>query len=784
MFESCCAPIKYAKEKMNHLKSFASRATSRLSPRPAVGIAAALLMNAAVSSVAPVQVQAATATKAAPVASWNFEYQKDDFKPDALLDLRYLNEKEAGASGFIKLSSDGNSFAFGDGRPARFWAVVSDGYRFTPEEMAQHARFLAKRGVNMVRLHTQIAPDVQDAGITSVNQKEIDGIWRFVAALKKEGIYSTISPYWATGKKLNAWGIEGHTGESDLWGVLFFNPKLQAGYKAWVKALYSPKNPYTGIPLSQDPAVGLIQVQNEDSLFFWTTQGMKPQQLEILGRKFGTWLVAKYGSLDKAKEAWQGAGDGGDKFGEGVAAILPTWQLTLEQSGGMAVRVADQVQFMAETQHNFYRDIAQYYRKDLGCKQLINASNWITADPIKLNDIERWTYTANDVLAVNKYTGGVHTGEANGWRIDPGHFFTDESRVLDPRELPTNLKQVAGHPMIITESSWVAPNGYQSEGPFMMAAYQSLTGVDAFYWFDASQPEYETHPYFDFLNFNGQHPMYKWTASTPELVGNFPAPALIYRLGYVKAGAPVVHEERPLKDLWNRQTPIIAEDKSFDPNRNTGNSGAQSNIARGVDPFAFLVGPVEESFGGDASKTRVIDLKPYIDRDKKIVKSVTGEINLNYGLGVCTLNTPKAQGATGFLQGMKTIKLKDVSLMSGNEYATVAVVAMDDKPLKTSGKILVQVGTIARPTGWKDEAAEFKSDDGKQTFQGFKVVNTGTMPYQIQGTDVSLEIGNAIIKKATLLDTSGYAVQELKGASKNGRFSLKLPNNAMYVVLQ
>ena len=55
--------------------------------------------------------------------------------------------------------------------------------------------------------------------------------------------------------------------------------------------------------------------------------------------------------------------------------------------------------------------------------------------------------------------------------------------MLNPRELPTNLKQVVGHPMIITESSWVNPLAFQSEGPFLVAVYQSLTGVDAFYWF-------------------------------------------------------------------------------------------------------------------------------------------------------------------------------------------------------------------------------------------------------------------------------------------------------------
>ena len=210
--------------------------------------------------------------------------------------------------------------------------------------------------------------------------------------------------------------------------------------------------------------------------------------------------------------------------------------------------------------------MADYYHKTLGCKQLVNGSNWKTADAAKLDDIERWTNSSVNVIAVNKYTGGLHMGDNNGWRIDPGHHFTNNSCLLDPRSLPTNLKQPVGHPFIITESSWVHPEGFQSEGPMLMAAYQSLTGVDAFYWFAAGgTPEYENNPYLTFLNINGQHPMNKWTCATPELMGGFPAAALMFRLGYIKQGQPAIHEERSLAEMWQRHNPLIAEDGSFDP---------------------------------------------------------------------------------------------------------------------------------------------------------------------------------------------------------------------------
>lgn len=733
------------------------------------------------------QQSAATERKDAP--AWDFVYPGDKFTADALLDLRSLNEKTAGETGFVRLSSDGESFVRGDGKPIRFWAVTSDVYRKTPAEMATHCRFLAKKGVNMVRLHASLSPKAKGAKLTDVDNEEIDRIFRFVAAAKKEGIYVTISPFWANAGHSGAqasWELEGYGDKEDIWGLIFFNDKLRTAYKGWVKALLTRTNPYTGVPLTKDPALAIFSVQNEDSLLFWTSQGIKPEQQKILAAKFALWASKKYGSLEKANAAWDGAKADGDDIPGGKLGLYIVWEMTQPQTGTKAKRVADQTQFFGELQRDFYGDITRYCKNDLGAKFLVNASNWKTADPVKLEDIERWTYTSTDVLAVNKYTGGMHIGENNGWRIDPGHHFTNDSCLLEPRNLPTNLKQVAGHPFLITESTWVTPERYQAEGPFLMAAYQSLTGVDAFYWFAASEVEYAADPYFNFLNFpGGQHAMQKWTCSVPQLMGQFPAAALMYRKSYLKQGAPVVHEERALAQLWNRVNPAIAEDKSFDPNRDSGVTGGQSALSGGVDPLAFLVGPVEVGFGGNSAKSTMTNLTKYLDANAKTVQGETGEVRLNYGKGVCVINAPSAQGVCGFLSKIGApVKLADVTIASNDEYAAVYVVAMDDKPLKTSGKILVQIGATARPTGWESKPATFKSEDGKTEIKGFEVVNTGKMPYRIAETNVTLTVANPTLKKITLLDTAGYPVREIIGHRSGPAFTVKLPVNTMYAILE
>jgi hypothetical protein len=717
----------------------------------------------------------ARAAEVAAESRWAFQPPRDEFSSDALMDLRSFNEKIAGEHGFIVRSKDGNDFAFADGTPVRFWAVNSDAFR---RDLARHARFLAKRGVNMVRYHRNITPTGSD--LMAIDRADRDRLWRGVAAMKKEGIYVTYSPYWANSSRVKpAMGVL-DAGEGGNWGLLFFDKKLQAAYKNWLKQIFTEKNPYTGIPLAEDPALAIIQIQNEDSLLFWTSQRIKGPAKKELRRQFAEFLAKKYGSLEKAKQTWGGAApsadqDSPDDFAHGEAALYIIWELTQHRGKeGQKQRTADQMQFFTETMHGFNKMIGEYLKIELGCKQLVNAGNWRTADNVTMLDAERWSYAANEVMAVNRYFGGAHEGKNNGWAIVAGDRFTDISALLQPREMPLTLKQVDRFPMMVTESSWVPPQSYQSEGPFLVAAYQSLTGIDAYYWFSTGEEDWRQPGSANgFLPSEG-----KWVCATPMLLGQWPAASMMYRRGYIKQGEPVVFEQRSLDDLWHRRMPIIAEDAGYDPNRDKSNRAKQSNVKDGVDPLAFLVGPVVARYGGDPARSVVSDLSRYLKKDKKLILSNTGELSLDYGKGLCVLNAPKVQGASGFLKKGGFIKCADVEIQSGNDYATVLAVSMDDKPLRNSGKILVQVGTTERPKDWKTKPVQVKGLPGEE------VLDFGHAPWMIVESDVTLTINNPTLTKAIVLDANGMAVKEIALTTSSGRKSLKLPADALYVVLQ
>ena len=554
---------------------------------------------------------------------------------------------------------------------------------------------------------------------------------------------------------------------------------MQDAFKGWWKKILTSPNPYTGVPLGQDPAVAVLQLQNEDSLLFWTFATIKGKQKANLAKLFGDFLTKKYGSVQSALADWSDEKLPLDDASAGTADFRNLWELTQPRpQGGRQKRLTDQLQFLTETMYNFNKMMEDYIHNDLGSKQLIDAGNWVTADNIRLNDAEHYSYMPGEVMAVNRYFGGIHQGPDNGWAIMNGDQFTNPSIMNDTREFPISLKQVPGKPIMVTESSWVFPDDRGAEGPFLIAAYSSLNGVGPYFWFTGRDEQWDPPQ-----SANGYVPSQaKWFFQSPDVLGTFPGAALMYRKGYVKKGEPAVVEQRALNDIYSGASPIIAEAATFDPNRQKGAFAVQNNITNGVDPLAFLVGPVEVMYGGDPSKSQVIDLTKYIDPATKTVTSDTGELSLNYDTGYCTVNTPCAQGATAFFSRHPSFSLPTVDITSHNEHGSVLAVSLDGQPLAHSAKVLVQVGMGCRPTGWKETPTQFTAD-GK-TVDGFTVANFGGPPWLVNSADVNLTIRNPGLKKAEVLDPNGNVTGsvDLKTTADGVQFTF--PPNALYVVLQ
>lgn len=693
----------------------------------------------------------------ADAGSWAFEPGPDPLSKASRIDLSQMNEDRAGRHGFVGHDESGD-FVDGKGQPLRFWAVNIAFHEKTTdmEALRYHARWLARRGVNMVRSHSHLLSKNANARLDDVNTQEIDRIQRLVAAMRDEGIYTTISPYWAVVTKWRPSLGLSNPEVSNLTGMLFWDEKLQEGYKAWWRKLLTADNPHTGMPLAKDPAVAILQLQNEDSMLFFTLQAVKGEARRDLRRKFHEFLIRKHGSINAARSAW-GAGnarhqnDRNDEMG-----LFSIWHLTQNARGATQNRHADQLEFYGRLMFDFNAKMAKFLREELGCRQLINAGNWKTANPAKLFDIERWSYTANEVIGVNRYFGGgPHTNPNNrgraGFAIDKGDRFTGESVLRNPRRFPLTLKLPAGKPFIISESSWVPPLKYQSEGPFLIAAYSGLTGFDAFYWFSMGEPDWA-------------RPMGKWSMNTPMLAGQFPAASILFRRGYVRRAEPVLVEHRSLEDLWQRRKPLAVEDAGYDPNRDQGTMNQLSAVKTSMDPLAYLAGPVEAHYDSDPAKSKLTS----VDTSNGVVASLTGELKWDTRNGICTLDAPKAQGVTGFVRGRK-LDFSALSVESQNEYLTVLAVSLDGKDLSESSEILVQIGTTSRPYGWR----------ARPHGAGREIVSVGGPPWNVIKANLKLELKNARVTRAEALDGNFHKQREIP--LSGGR--LTAPEDALYVLL-
>jgi hypothetical protein len=95
------------------------------------------------------------------------------------------------------------------------------------------------------------------------------------------------------------------------------------------------------------------------------------------------------------------------------------------------------------------------------------------------------------------------------------------------------------------------------------------------------------------------------------------------------------------------------------------------------------------------------DLSKLIDRKKATVVSSTGQIHLNYEVGLLTVNAPAAQAVSGMLKQAGKTQAGLLSVESDMELGHFVAVSLDDQPLEKSQRILLQVMSEERNNGFE-----------------------------------------------------------------------------------
>ncbi len=682
-----------------------------------------------------------------------FDPEPDPFA-DSPIDLRYLNETVAGEQGMIR--RQGEAFIHANTkRPVRFWAINTnpESLAMDDDSMAYMARFLAKQGVNMVRLHGRLWSEQEFRTITP---ETIDRLFAFVAAMKQEGIYTCLSIYFPLWLNLNQdSGFPGYTGQNPF-ALLFFNPDFQQVYYAWWRTILTTPNPKTGKTLRDDPAVAMVELVNEDSTMFWTFkpyETIPEPQMAIVERQFATWLTQNYGSLEKATQAWKSADSvRGDEPTAGRMGIMALYDIVGKRD---SLRAQDTAGFLTHLQRQFFQQAIAHLRQSLGYQGLIYASNWATADARILGPLDKSANAVADFMDRHGYFGGMHEGERASYSLSSGDRYRDRSALLfttdDPKQqhdfnLPIMDLRYNDLPSTITEINWAMPNRFRAEFPLLAAAYGSLQDSDGFFFFATGN-----HDWVQALD--------KFTIASPTIMGQFPATALIYRRGLVKPGSTVADISLGMKEIEALNGAPINAPQNLDEFRARDIPPGQTlktEQVNSLDPLAFLVGKVTIRFTPQAMPSQLANLATSIDRTAKTVRSNTGELLWDYNKGLVTVNAPKSQGATGFLRHAGTLDLADVRLAAEMDYGTIVLVALDDRPLAQSQKMLLQVMSEDQNLGWKT--------DGKSPKTIQSVGSAPIVIHNLQG-QVSLKRADANQIMVTALDHRGYPQATIGNAS-------------------
>ncbi len=678
------------------------------------------------------------------------------------IDLRPLNEKFAGENG--RIIAKGEQFVHANtGRPVRFWAVNASGGQ-KPDELKRRARTLAKYGVNLVRHHSSIL-DKKTGALASDAGSERAAL---VQTLKAEGIYTLLSiyfPLWLNPENGAGWR-EGYDGKQHPFALLFFEPEFQKLYRDWWKTILETRTA-SGVALKDDPALMGLEILNEDSFFFWTFKygNIPDAQMRKLEKRFGDWAKKKHGSLSSALSRW-GTAHPRDDQAQGRLGFRGLYDMFTHKTR----RDQDTAAFFYEQQAGFYADTVAYLRS-LGYNGMITAGNWTTANNDIFGPLEKLSYMSGDFIDRHGYFGSNRKGDNASWSVRDGMTYSDVSGLRFDAQKPGEGKTYANpvmdpmynrRPSMISETTWDRPNRYRFEAPLVYAAYGALQDSDSIVHFTLDTHRWQVKPRF-FVQ--------PWTLMAPTQIGQFPATAFLYRQGLVKVGDLMADLPMTISDALALKGSSLVQAANLDELRKSDVAGGGSSSNRGIDPLIHFVGRTNVTIDDKGGPAQVKDLSRFIDRRARTVTSSTNELKLDYGKGVLTLDASAAQGVGGHLKDAGVVSLSDLDIVSQQEVGNILVVALDGRPIAKSSRILVQVMSEEKTTGFSTSPAG----------QGVHRINSvGVDPWLVRNFagSVRFKRADADKLKVTALDLSGYPVRQIGTARQ---FDL-LPDTPYYIV--
>jgi hypothetical protein len=679
-----------------------------------------------------------------------FAFQPAKEVVPGIVDMDRWLDAPAGRHGGVRMVKDG--FVFEDATPVKCWGVNLSYTANAPDRNTADftaARF-AKYGINAIRMHKFSYPTGQ-MGIgdpndsTRMDPKGLDRLDYFASKLKERGVYfgwsHTYGFHVVPGdrKRLLAYDEIAKNLKGNTYAFIHFAEDVQDLMIEMVVNLLKHKNPYTGRTYADEPALCFIELQNEDDIFFYTSEkafNSCPTYKKRFQERFAAWLKERYGSQEELKAAWQGARSPAETMTDAnIVPQLNPWFFGADhlpgQKGGARRRLLDTAAFLHDVQDRFYSRFAKAIR-DTGYGGPLNGSPW--QSPSMLPHYYN-LYSDYKVGYIDRhnYFGGKGAEMFTSMLTRPGSGY-----------LSSGLQQVADRPFALSEWIHVYPNVYAAEGPAIVAAYgMGLQGWDASYEFQ-SQANRRV-----FSDMAGGFPWGVWEADVPTSLGQFPALArMIYR-GDVKEGDVISVRRVSAADLTEGR---------FSFSDKVEQKGDVKSFGGTVPPAALAAGRVVVEFTDKSQPSMLPDMSRY--RHGAVISSVTGQLAWNTsGQGFFTVNTAGTKAVVGFTGGQEQ-DLGAVKIRLESRFGSLFLTALErDQDLTKSKTALITVLARQSNTGF----SYFAPDN--------KVLRNGGKPILLEPVKATVTLTSRPIASVNVLDHDGRRTGRTVPVTK-GRFTI------------
>lgn len=641
------------------------------------------------------------------------------------VDVSFLLDAPAGKHGFVR--AQGAHLVTGDGKRIRFWGVNitdwSKGSVMIPskEDAPLWAATLARFGVNCVRLQFLDLPtprgliDGKRDDTRALDPEAFDREDFFIAELEKRGIYINFNLL--VGRPFKAGdGVEDYQKiREGAKGISLFDRRIIELQKEYARELLAHSNPYTKLEYRNDPAVAMVEINNENALWvgFHGPTAYYDHELDEL---YNAWLKKNL-SAEETKKLREIAG-----VAQSEDEPIPLLAGRAEMERAPKERFYTESRFFLQAQRGYWEEMRDYLAKDLGVKSLImtTADHGHTSSGYPLL-LATASFDSND----------GHTYWQHDWENKIKAPMVNDpfnSTVVELSRTP-----VAGKPYTVSEVNNPFPNDWDSEGIPILAAYGDFQDWDAIIWYT-----FEPKAAADWKPYIGD----AFDISLdPVKMPQLAAGALMFLRSDISSAKSTVERSYTREQVFDSALLIPTTDRPY------------------FTPGFPLAVPLQHG-------SRILSLEgaptaQFVATVENPIVTDTNQLawyNSSAMTGMVTVDTPRSQALIGFVKANGKV-VTNFSVEVENRFCTIVLNSMEVAPISRASRLLLTLGSRVENQGmrWNDRRSNLSEWGGSPTL---------IEPVVGRITLRGLERAKAVAAQA--LDGSGQPLGEAIRAEKNG----------------